>query len=133
MKLNLILFSVLSVFLFLQCSNKKSIESPIVLDIANFEKKLNNTTDRILLDVRTPPEYKNGHLANSTLLDIKSEDFTEQVNKLNKTKPVFVYCASGIRSNKAASVLKEQGFNEIYHMDGGLTEWINANRPLVKD
>ena len=122
---------VLSAFLILKSCNQRDSQSAQVLDIANFEKKLNNTPDRILIDVRTSAEYQQGHLANSIMIDIHSQDFTEQVNKLDRSKPVFVYCASGIRSEKAAAILKDQGFREIYHMDGGLKEWINANRPLV--
>lgn len=128
-----IVLFVLSAFLILPSCKQRDSQSAQALDIGNFEKKLNNTPDRILLDVRTSPEYQQGHLANSIMIDIHSQDFTEQVNKLDRSKPVFVYCASGIRSEKAANILKDQGFREIYHMDGGLNEWVNANRPIVKD
>jgi thioredoxin 1 len=95
-----------------------------------FEKKLNATKQGQLLDVRTPGEYKDGHLKNAQNIDYKSEAFKEQLSKLDKTKPVFVYCLGGVRSAAAANVLHESGFTEVYDMTGGYLKWTSADKPV---
>lgn len=117
---------------FVSCQEKSKKDTIKVLDISSFDKKLSETSSKIILDVRTPSEYEAGHLQNSVLIDIKNSSFEDDVNKLDKTKPVFVYCAAGIRSEKAALILEKKGFKEIYHMDGGLQAWEDENRPVVK-
>lgn len=102
------------------------------LNVTQFQKKLNSDNSAILLDVRTPEEYKNGHLQNATAINFFDADFKEKVNKLDKTKPVYVYCAAGGRSAKALKVLKESGFKAAYNMLGGLNSWQAAGLPLVK-
>lgn len=127
---------VMIVFLlvaFVGCQEKAKAEKVEVLDISAFDRKLSGTSNKIVLDVRTPAEYQEGHLQNAVLIDIKTGSFEEDVEKLDKNKPIFVYCASGVRSEKAASILEEKGFKEIYHMDGGLQEWEKEGKPVVKD
>lgn len=116
-----------------QAQNKNNDQPVQVLDVAGFEKKLAETADKTILDVRTQPEYEQGHLKNSVLMDVKQDGFKTKVNTLDKSKPVFVYCAAGIRSKKAATILKEQGFKEVYHMDGGIEEWEKENKPVTKN
>ncbi|MEL6615269.1 MAG: rhodanese-like domain-containing protein, partial [Bacteroidota bacterium] len=62
--------------------------------------------DGILLDVRTPREFEASHLAGAINLNVQSSDFREQVGRLPKTEPIYVYCASGIRSGRAAGILE---------------------------
>jgi rhodanese-related sulfurtransferase len=66
------------------------------------------------------------------LIDFRAEDFKEHVNALDKQIPVYVYCASGVRSDKAATVLKTQGFKEVYVLDKGLSDWTNSNKEVVR-
>lgn len=115
-------------FILLGCREKS--ESQQLLSIAAFDEKLSSTSNKILLDVRTPAEYQEGHLPDATLIDIKRDDFTAQINKLDKGKPVFVYCAAGIRSEKAAAILHAQGFKEVYDLDGGFNAWKDAGKPV---
>ena len=102
------------------------------LNVTQFQKKLNSDNTAILLDVRTPEEYKSGHLPNATAINFFDADFKEKVNKLDKTKPVYVYCAVGGRSAKALKVLKESGFKTAYNMQGGFNTWQAAGLPSVK-
>lgn len=123
---------MLSLFLALSCAPDNGHESH-VLNIAAFEKKLDSTPDRVLLDVRTETEYRGGHFPEATLADVTKSDFREQVKSLNKSTPVFVYCASGIRSEKAVEILNASGFQEVYELEGGFDEWAGAGKPFVKD
>jgi len=102
------------------------------LDPQNFEKQLKDSKNPILVDVRTPGEYTQGHLANAVLIDIYSADFRSRVGKLDKSKPVFVYCKAGSRSGSAVGVFTEMGFKEIYDLSGGITAWQRASKPIEK-
>jgi len=76
-----------------------------------------------LLDVRTPEEFNRGAIPGALNLDIRSEDFTEQLEDLDKDKPVILYCQSGFRSNKAAGILLSLGFTEVLDYKGGYSDW----------
>jgi thioredoxin 1 len=99
-----------------------------------FQQKLSKRGKIKLIDVRTPEEYAEGHIAKSTLVNYKDEKFKEQLKnlKLNKKKPVFVYCRSGNRSGKAAQILKEMGFKKIYDLEGGVISWEQSGFQLIK-
>jgi rhodanese-related sulfurtransferase len=125
-------FIAIAFLLFVSCGPKGEPTAQ-QLDMAAFETRLENTPERILLDVRTPEEYQGGHFPNATLINIKDADFIELVSALDRSKPVFVYCASGIRSEKAVIVLNDLGFDEVYELQGGFNEWARAGKPFVKD
>ncbi len=100
------------------------------LDVNAFEGKLNSTPQ--VLDVRTASEYERGYLPNAKNIDWKKQDtFAEQVSKLDKSKPVLVYCYSGGRSGQAAEYLAKAGFKEVYNLDGGYLKWTNANKSVI--
>lgn len=107
-------------------------QSPKTLSPTDFEGKLATTKDKIVLDVRTPEEYKQSHLAGAVLVNFYDKDFKQQVAKLDKTKPVFVYCAGGVRSGKATAQMADLGFTSLYNLDGGLKAWNAAGKPVVK-
>ncbi|MFV0566512.1 MAG: rhodanese-like domain-containing protein [Flavobacteriaceae bacterium] len=77
----------------------------------------------LVIDVRTPTEYQTGHLKNAVNIDFKSPDFVKNINKLNKTQPVYVYCRSGNRSGKSLAMFKAAGFSNVYNLDGGILKW----------
>ena len=72
-----------------------------------------------VLDVRTPEEWKGGHLTMAKHINVNDADFAAKVDKLDKTKPVVVYCAAGGRSSRAASVLASKGFKTVYNVSNG--------------
>ncbi len=76
-----------------------------------------------LVDVRTPEEYEEGYIENAQNIDYQSPTFDEDIKKLDKSKPVILYCKSGKRSAKCAKKLIEAGFEQIYDLEGGITEW----------
>lgn len=76
-----------------------------------------------LVDVRTPEEYKEGSIPNSQNIDFNSPTFDEDINKLDKTKPVILYCKAGGRSAKCADKLLAAGFIKIFDLKGGITQW----------
>lgn len=81
--------------------------------------ELFNSGKGTLVDVRTPGEYDGGHIGNATLIDYTNPSFSEEIQKLDKDKPVYVYCASGGRSSRAMADMKGMGFKEVYNLLGG--------------
>ncbi|OQD44018.1 sulfurtransferase [Croceivirga radicis] len=77
-----------------------------------------------LIDVRTPQEYGVGHIDDAKNINVGSPDFVQQIQGLDKEEPVYLYCKMGGRSNKAAQLLKKQGFTKIYDYTGGYNDWI---------
>jgi thioredoxin len=117
-----ILFVFLITFQLISCQkqNSKVIET---LDSKLYSEKLNSTENPQLLDVRTPDEYAVEHLEKAKNVDWNGSDFVSNVEKLDKSKPVFVYCKVGGRSNQAANKLSELGFQIIYNLEGGIMKW----------
>lgn len=72
-----------------------------------------------ILDVRTPEELSDGKIEGSININFYDSDFRDQVAKLDRNIPVYVYCRSGGRSQKAMEVLKELGFSVVYELQGG--------------
>ncbi|MCF8407549.1 MAG: rhodanese-like domain-containing protein [Crocinitomicaceae bacterium] len=76
-----------------------------------------------LIDVRTSREFSNGFITGAKNIDYNGDSFEKQIKKLDKNKPVLVYCAAGGRSENAAELLKEWGFKEVYDLIGGYNGW----------
>lgn len=73
------------------------------------------------IDVRTPREYKANH--RPQFINIPLSELPMKLNKLDKNKEIVVICQSGMRSAKAAKILKKQGFQKIYNVKGGMSAW----------
>lgn len=86
----------------------------------------------VILDVRTPEEFADGHIENAINIDFNSGQFREDINKLNKDDTYLVYCRSGIRSDNARDIMEEIGFSNVYNMTGGILDWENEGLPVVK-
>ncbi|MFZ1410149.1 MAG: rhodanese-like domain-containing protein [Micropruina sp.] len=86
----------------------------------------------VLLDVRTPAEYDQGHLAGAVNLDLNSSGFAGAVAALEPTKRYAVYCRSGTRSQTAMSIMQSQGIDEVYHLGGGIAAWTAAGGVVVR-
>ncbi len=91
-----------------------------------FAQKINETQNAQIIDVRTSKEFELEHIENAQNIDWFDQNFEKQLLLLDKTKTVFVYCLSGGRSQKAAQKLAEIGFESIFNLQGGITNW-NAN------
>lgn len=92
-------------------------------------KKIANKEKMIIIDVCEPyeyDEYKIENAINMPLLDFP-ELFKETFPKINKNEQIIVYCAHGIRSNRAFSYLKSLGFTNIYSLKGGIADYLNLD------
>lgn len=100
----------------------------VVLSPTEFQSKLKDTPDAILLDVRRPEEIAVERLENSKSI-VFDDSFETKLDDLEQ-KPLFVYCASGKRSAKAAAILRGKGYKNVYELEGGLGAWKEAGLPL---
>lgn len=95
-----------------------------VLSKAAFQEKMSTLPEAQLVDVRTPKEFEEGHLEGAVNIDyLDDEAFNTGIKSLDKNKPVLLYCRSGRRSAEAGRILLEQGFKEVYDLQGGYLEW----------
>ena len=99
------------------------------LPAADFADRVKHLPGAPVVDVRTPGEFANGHLAAALNYDWNGGNFDNQVVALDKSKPVFVYCMSGKRSAAAAARMRTLGFREVYDMRGGMIAWRAAGLP----
>lgn len=94
--------------------------------------QLSNRENAVFLDIREEAEYRAGHIPAAIHIPLKS--LSARVTELDKNKglPIVTYCRSGNRSNSAGSILKKHGFENVYNLGGGLTEWQKANLPVSR-
>lgn len=108
-------FFILFIFIIfiISCSNRgyKNV------NLKNAIKTVNNSTNLILLDVRTAEEYSSGSIPNSINIDVLSSDFKSKIELLDKNKEYLVYCRSGNRSSIASSIMSTNGFIKIYNLN----------------
>ena len=119
------------IFLALVLSATSAAYAQTKLEVEQFSQKLSTVPQAQLVDVRTPAEYQQGHLPQAINMDYRNEAFAKEINNLDKSKPVYVYCLSGGRSAAAAQKLVEQGFEEVYDMQGGYLKWSAAGKAVT--
>jgi rhodanese-related sulfurtransferase len=86
----------------------------------------------IVLDIRTPSEFKAARIAGATNIDFLAPDFEQRISRLDTNKTYLVHCASGGRSTHSLPVLKKYHFELLYHLDGGIKAWERAGLPVEK-
>lgn len=108
---------------FLTGSKSQQTDAIEILSVADFKSGIAEKNIQ-LIDVRTPREYRSEHISKAVNIDIfQKSSFRASVEKLDKNKPVYLYCRSGNRSQKAARVLADMGFNQIFDLKGGYMAW----------
>jgi len=81
-------------------------------------------TNNIILDVRTPEEFSEGYIANATNLNIyDANTFMSKIQSYKKENSYYLYCKSGARSAQACQIMSQLGFNNVYNLLGGITNW----------
>jgi rhodanese-related sulfurtransferase len=92
-------------------------------------KQIEAKSDILILDVRTPGEYSDGHIPGAFHVDHREVE--TRINEITnyRNKPVIVYCYSGMRAGMVESYLIEQGFSQVKHLEGDWLEWKSNQRP----
>jgi predicted sulfurtransferase len=84
----------------------------------------------VILDTRTAQEFALNHIKGAVNIDIKSPDFMDRIDKLDRNCFCLAYCKGGVRSARAMNLMKEWGFKTIYNLGGGLMKWQAEKLPL---
>ena len=87
--------------------------------------------DVVVLDVRTPAEYAEGHLPGAVNLDVSDPGFVEALAELDQDATYAVYCRTGSRSLAAAETMREAGFDDVFDLEGGIVAWQSHGGEIV--
>jgi len=86
----------------------------------------------LVLDIRTPEEFQEGHIAGAKHVDYYGDGFEQKLQELEKDRPVLVHCASGGRSAQTRDLMRSLGFKKVYHFGGGMNAWKDAGYPIER-
>ena len=117
-----------SLLLINSCQIFESTEINLISDTQFIEIQ---NTEHILVDVRTIEEYESGHIQDAVNFDFYSESFQKEILSIEKSSSIILYCRTQNRSIKTANYLKENGYNEISVIAGGITSWVKNGNDLV--
>jgi rhodanese-related sulfurtransferase len=117
----------------ISCNSQEKKETSFVnVNVEEFQKLI-STKGAQLIDVRTFRVYEKGHIKNALLIDYMSSDFkTKAFKGIDKSKPVLLYCTSGVFSARSAKMYKEAGFKKVYNLVGGFRAWKAKNLEIEK-
>ena len=107
---------------------RKSASSFKNLSVADYKADFHDVkADYTLVDVRTPNEFKGGHLPGA--INIPLQQIGKRTDEIATDKPIILVCASGNRSKSAAKILSRAGRTDVYNINGGTMAWINQGFP----
>ena len=129
----ILLLTLLAFFAFTGISLAQSADSAMVVSVETFEKMSKKKKKTVILDVRTPEEVAEGHLAGAKNIDVQDELFQQNIEQLDKNKTYLLYCRSGKRTAVAGAKMKAAGFKKVYMLDGGITSWKEKGKPVTND
>jgi len=120
-----VLFLLLSSFASINAQTKTEVNSKQASVLLQKDSKL------IVLDVRTPEEFKEGHIKGAINIDIRQEDAFSKIDKLNRNAKYLVYCRTNHRSGMAVDHMMQSGFRNVTQMMDGFPGWA-ANKLAVQ-
>jgi len=85
----------------------------------------------VILDVRTPQEFAEGHLVDAVNVDFSATDFADRIAALDRSTAYVVYCRSGNRSTQAMDLFRQLEFTDVHEIDGGILAWAAAGLPIT--
>ena len=118
-----IMLCALLIFISVGSCKKESKKGEVKVVSVEEMQSLLEMEDIQLVDVRTPEEYEEGYIEKFQNIDFLSPTFDEDITKLDKNKPVILYCKSGGRSASCAQKMLDAGFVKIYDLEGGISKW----------
>ena len=95
-------------------------------------KLIESDSSFVLIDVRTPEEFAEGHITDALNIDYY-QAFEDSVKYLSQERTYFLYCRSGSRSAKSRKIMTELGFKQVYDLEGGITNWKEKGYKVVEE
>ncbi len=127
--------AALSLFVFnISYAEKPASSKTTITEISSAEakKRLADGSGIVVIDVRTPQEFEEGHIEGAKNIDVTADDFEKKLQKLDRRKTYLVHCLSGGRSGRSKAVFKKLGFESILHLTNGFSEWKTEGNKVVK-
>jgi len=100
------------------------------VSVERFAELLNKTNGKQLIDCRTPQEFERSRILGAENISIRDPQFENEINRLDKSEPVLVYCLLGIRSKTVMNFLREAGFETVYELNEGIDAWTKAGKAV---
>mmetsp|Transcript_1586 Transcript_1586/g.5241 ORF Transcript_1586/g.5241 Transcript_1586/m.5241 type:complete len:147 (-) Transcript_1586:182-622(-) len=141
---NILILSLFTSGMFISCAeakkgdegqqNDQNKPSITHVDANAFESAIAGDENAVILDVRTPDEYADGHIKGAVNINYYDDDFAKQVaSKLPKDKTVYVYCKAGGRSAKSCNILSKNGYTSLVDLKVGFDGWKDAGKAVNKE
>ena len=87
----------------------------------------------LVVDVRTPAEFNEGHIPLAQNISIGDVAFEEKINALDKNATYVINCQSGGRSSRATAFMREMGFKNAFNLEGGIMGWMREGMTIEKE
>lgn len=97
------------------------------IDVYELKKRYDESPDLCLIDVREPDEWNEGHIPGAIHIPKDTLACVIDGRIPDKEHPIYLYCRGGVRSLTAANTLNNLGYNQVYSVDGGIMDWMQAN------
>ncbi len=108
------------------------VAAPKNVTVNEAEKIIKTDPKVVVIDVRTPEEFKAGHIPGAKNLDFFGDDFAKQIAALDKSKTYIVHCAAGGRSAQACKIIEQVKLPSVYHMNEGFKAWEKAGKAVER-
>ncbi|MES2286695.1 MAG: rhodanese-like domain-containing protein [Bacteroidota bacterium] len=102
------------------------------LSAERFKAIIANDKNGVIIDLRTTDEMNKGYIKGAVQIDFLAKDAEQQIDKLDKNKTYYIYCAAGGRSADAAEYMEKQKFKHVYNFEKGFSEWEKKGFPVEK-
>jgi rhodanese-related sulfurtransferase len=124
----------IAIFSFGINSFAQTTNSIVVTNLSSerFKAIIANDKDGVIIDLRTTDEINKGFIKGSIQLNFLAKDAEQQIDKLDKNKTYYIYCAAGGRSADAAEYMESHGFKRIYNLEKGFSDWAKKGFPVEK-
>lgn len=116
--INIFVVVLLLIFIYIRFGPTKGLRT---LKAMEFQREIEQSSDRMLIDVREPSEYKNGHIPGAKNFPLSQ--ISHYINDIPNDQDIFLYCKSGMRSKNAALILRKNGYTRLNHLQGGIGSW----------
>ena len=124
------LLVLLSLFL---CVQSCAQEQEVLLSPDQLKELMQNQSIN-LIDIRTPEEFMWGYIEGAININFyERQQFTEKLNLLDKSKPIVVYCAVGVRSRNSIKMVRNLGFTTVYDLEGGFNRWLKQGNNYIRN
>lgn len=101
------------------------------INVSELKDLMDQEAEIVLIDCRELEEWNNGHIHGATLIPLSTFEEDSKVLK-HKNAKIILQCRSGKRSLRAAMYLQDQGFEDLYNLEGGILDWVENGYPVSK-